>query len=183
MPKPPGNRVDNPIRGHRTRPAAGKSPSRRRPYRASIRWPCIYIEDECQDHVSVIRTIILYHPAGPEPPHPALSPMGRGSLPLSTCSPACRSTESNAANATRNCGALPLPVGERVGVRGLRRRKQVSKTAQWLRRDQTDVLVRLPRRRVSDLSPSPALSAMGRDGRSGMDRAVWGLSSAGFSPA
>jgi hypothetical protein len=32
MPKPPGNRVDSPIRGHRTRSAARKSPSRRRPY-------------------------------------------------------------------------------------------------------------------------------------------------------
>jgi hypothetical protein len=31
MPKPPGNGVDNPIRGHRTRPAAGKSPRRWRP--------------------------------------------------------------------------------------------------------------------------------------------------------
>jgi hypothetical protein len=36
MPKPPGNRVDSPIRGHRTRPAADKSPRRRRPYRARI---------------------------------------------------------------------------------------------------------------------------------------------------
>jgi hypothetical protein len=36
MPKPPGNRVDSPIRGHRTRSAADKSPYRQRPYRASI---------------------------------------------------------------------------------------------------------------------------------------------------
>ena len=50
MPKPPGNRVDSPIRGHRTRPAAGKSPPRQRPYRASIECLCIYIKDERQEY-------------------------------------------------------------------------------------------------------------------------------------
>jgi hypothetical protein len=50
MPKPPGNRVDSPVRGHRTRPAAGKSPSRRRPYRASIEPLGNYNKDDRQEY-------------------------------------------------------------------------------------------------------------------------------------
>ena len=59
MPKPPGNRVDGPIRGHRTRPAARESPPVRRPYRASIERLCIYNRDRCQDNVSVTVTVIF----------------------------------------------------------------------------------------------------------------------------
>jgi hypothetical protein len=52
--------VDGPIRGHRTRSTADKSPSRWRPYRASIEWLCIHNRDGSQGTRLRYRDILFW---------------------------------------------------------------------------------------------------------------------------
>jgi hypothetical protein len=76
MPELPGNRVDSPIRGHRTRPAARESPPGRRPYRASIGAYVAIKGTNVKISVSVNVTIIFGSSCGFRAPSPLPLPHG-----------------------------------------------------------------------------------------------------------
>ena len=77
MPKPPGNRVDRPIRGHRTRPTSRESPPDGVRMGENYEERCNHGSDECQGRRHYIGDKIRRHRARPQPVALALTALRR----------------------------------------------------------------------------------------------------------